>query len=503
MDEKDKIEYTKRLTAENKTKTSQKRTSQILATIAAILAVAGIFSFISFDWLELSKTAKVFIILISMILSYGAGLKLKEKGYPKIGEAFIFLGIMIYGAGIFLTAQIFNIRANWPDGFILWMLGALAMTRSVNSTLLYYLAIPLGAISLTGYLFLISGEFARFNSFFLISSLLLFAAAAITFITGISMEKGPKKDFLSQIFVLLSIAFLGTAFLALNKNYGEPLSWQIILLITSIIGIILAYYFKFIYIRALSLIGIILWWGIESSLWIYKLEIKTSALFSGIALMFLITYLIGIIYEKEIRQKRLALMYQISGLIPITGFLFFLSTKAGIMFLEESLIGNSVFASEKLTFSILLFLVFFILTLAFSLKFSLISKYEAAAVSAIFIILASLAFLPEQNLFAYKGYFPHFNLDFSVTGITYIVILNIFVFLELLGFMIIGYIRKEGWRVNLGAILMFVFISMKYFDWFSAFHNKSAFFIVVLLIAGFLMRKGRKYLTADMQNNMV
>lgn len=448
---------------------------------------------------------KVLIIIISMVLSYTAGLALKEKNHLKTGGVFIFLGIMIYGTGIFLTAQMFNIRANWPDGFILWMLGALIMGKAINSIFLYYLALPLGIISLIGHSFLIFNTFAPFHSFLLISSLLLFAGAAIAFITGVSIKKESKKDFLNQMFFLLAVAFLGTALFILNINYGEPLSWQTILLTTSIIGIILAYYFKLIYARALSIIGITLWWTAKSSVWIWEFDIKTSALFSGTALILLIFYLIGILYEKEIMQKKLALMYKTLGLMPITVFLFFISTKPGFIFLEKSLAGNSVFASGKLTFSILLFLIFFILTLAFSLKSGLISKYEAVSVSMIFIILASLAFLPEQNFFAYKGYYPHFNLDFSKTGIIYIVILNIFIFLGLLGIMLSGYARKESWRINLGAVFVFIFIVIKYFDWFSTFIDKSAFFInagIFLFIAGFLMKKGQKYLIANMQNNL-
>lgn len=446
---------------------------------------------------------KVLTIIILMILSYVAGLALKEKNYPKIGGVFIFLGIMIYGAGIFLTAQIFNIRANWPDGFILWMLGTIFAARGINSVFLYYTAIPLGITSLIGHHFLIFKALAPFHSFLLISSLLLFVGATITFITGVSIKKKSGKDFLSQMFFLLSIFFLGATLFVLNKNYGEPLSWQTILLTVSITGIILAYYYKLIYARVLSIVGIILWWAAESSVWIWEFDIKTSALFSGTALILLIFYLIGILYEKEIGRKRLALTLQTIGLLPITVFLFFISTKAGFMFLEKSLAGNSVFASGKLTFSMLLFLVFFILTLAFSLKLKLISRYEAVALSAIFIILASLAFLPEQNFFAYtyKGYYLHFNLDFSGVGIIYIVILNIFVFLEILYLTLSGYIKGEGWRINLGAVFMFIFIIVKYFDWFFAFFDKSIFF-VFLFIAGFLIEKGRKYLTVNMQNNL-
>ena len=113
---------------------TSKKTIRIIVTIGAVLVGAGIFSFIAANWLEMTKPIKIGIILISMIVSYGAGWYLKEKSeLQKTGDALILLGSIIYGAGIFLVAQMFNIRANWPDGFILWMIGTIAMAFAVES----------------------------------------------------------------------------------------------------------------------------------------------------------------------------------------------------------------------------------------------------------------------------------------------------------------------------------------------------------------------------------
>ncbi|MEK7069917.1 MAG: DUF2157 domain-containing protein, partial [Patescibacteria group bacterium] len=105
---------------------SQKRVTKIIAIIGAILVGAGIFSFVAANWQEIGKFFKILIILGSMLASYYGGWILKEKYHRvKTGEALILLGSIIYGAGIFLIGQMFNIRANWPDAFILWMFGLL------------------------------------------------------------------------------------------------------------------------------------------------------------------------------------------------------------------------------------------------------------------------------------------------------------------------------------------------------------------------------------------
>ena len=81
---------------------TSKKTIRIIVTIGAVLVGAGIFSFIAANWLEMTKPIKIGIILIFMIVSYGAGWYLKEKSeLQKTGDALILLGLIIYGAGIF------------------------------------------------------------------------------------------------------------------------------------------------------------------------------------------------------------------------------------------------------------------------------------------------------------------------------------------------------------------------------------------------------------------
>ena len=84
-----------------------------------------------------------------------------------------------------------------------------------------------------------------------------------------------KEDAVSQLFLLLSFFFLGVTLLAFNKDLGDPLSWCTVLFITSVVGLIGAYYFKTVYVLAFSLIGITNWWGAQASEWLQNKDIKT------------------------------------------------------------------------------------------------------------------------------------------------------------------------------------------------------------------------------------
>ena len=181
--------------AKEKKEDNQKRVIQIMVMIGAILISAGVFSFIAANWQEMAKPIKVSIIIIAMLISYGLGWYFKEKSdLVKTGEALILLGSIIYGAGIFLVAQMFNIRANWPDGFILWMIGTIVMAYAIESYSLFYLAIPLGFIAIIGHPFGIFTNFGS-NPFILTSSFLLLAATVVTFITGWIIHKKMSKEF--------------------------------------------------------------------------------------------------------------------------------------------------------------------------------------------------------------------------------------------------------------------------------------------------------------------
>jgi len=168
---------------------TQKRTIWIFVLIGAILVGAGIFSFIAANWEKMARPTKVSIIVAAMLAAYAAGWHARENLHlKKTGEALILLGSIIYGAGIFLVAQMFHARADWPDGFILWTMGTIAMAHAAESFSLFYLAIPLGATALMGYPSSIFTHL-RFDRFLLTSSLLLLAATAVTFISGWAVRK--------------------------------------------------------------------------------------------------------------------------------------------------------------------------------------------------------------------------------------------------------------------------------------------------------------------------
>lgn len=175
---------------------ASKKMIRIIVTIGAVLVGVGVFSFIAANWQEISRPAKISIILIMMLMSYGIGWYLKERSnLDKIGSALFLLGFIIYGAGIFLVAQMFHMRVNWPDGFILWMFGGIAVAFALESSLYFYLAIILGIMAITGYPKMFMAEIFGYHAFLSTSSFLPLIATVITFITGWLIRKKISPEF--------------------------------------------------------------------------------------------------------------------------------------------------------------------------------------------------------------------------------------------------------------------------------------------------------------------
>lgn len=317
-----------------------------------------------------------------------------------------------------------------------------------------------------------------------------------------------KEDTVSQFFFLFSVFFLGVTLLAFNKDLGELLSWRTILLLVSVIGVVSAYYFKVIYTLTASLIGLTVWWSAQAIEWTQGKDIKDAALFAGLLFIAIIFYLLGRAHEKEMKFKRVSMVYSILGLIPITGALFFLSTKSGIRTLEDITEGVSFFSSWEITLSLFVFLIFLIGILIYTLSKNLVFKSEAVVIGFLVVLICIIALLPEQTMFLQqRGYYGVYRgAKLSSSGILWAVFFNILIFLESVGIIFLGYLKRENWLINLGVFLIFALIFVKYFDWFFTFLDKSIFFIgagILLFVIGWFMEKGRRYLLATIKKEGV
>lgn len=107
----------------------------VFCGLGAVIVGLGIILLLAYNWDALPKFGKLGVIFGAIAVAHGAGLLWRERGGWRSGlaEVAFLLGSMLYGAGIWLVAQIYHIDEHYPNGFLFWGLGALALAWVLRS----------------------------------------------------------------------------------------------------------------------------------------------------------------------------------------------------------------------------------------------------------------------------------------------------------------------------------------------------------------------------------
>ncbi len=108
------------------------------AWMGVILLSAGIITFFAANWGGINKITKLSILFGSLWLAYGLSYfffhKRKFLEFDlKAAHLFLFLGLILFGANIWLIAQIYHIDAHYPNGVLIWSLAALVTAYLMRS----------------------------------------------------------------------------------------------------------------------------------------------------------------------------------------------------------------------------------------------------------------------------------------------------------------------------------------------------------------------------------
>jgi len=104
----------------------------IFSAIGAVVAGLGIVLFFAYNWEAIPKFAKLALVFGAIAAAHGAGIWAGRR-QPHLAEGLHALGTMLFGAGIWLVAQAYHIDEHYPNGLLLWSLGALALAWALPS----------------------------------------------------------------------------------------------------------------------------------------------------------------------------------------------------------------------------------------------------------------------------------------------------------------------------------------------------------------------------------
>jgi len=117
------------------------------SVLGVLLLGSGIITYFAANWGDIPKFGKLAILFGSLWLAYGAAWHaLRDEHAPLLGQALLLLGAILFGANIMLIAQVYHIDSHFPNGVLLWSLGALAGAYLVRSQPMLLAAIALGGL---------------------------------------------------------------------------------------------------------------------------------------------------------------------------------------------------------------------------------------------------------------------------------------------------------------------------------------------------------------------
>ena len=106
-----------------------------LAVIGALAVGLGVIGFVAANWEELSHGVRLALLTAAVGGSYTAGFQLRDRtgSRPRIGEALYLVGVLLFGASLFLVGQMYHVEAHDPFALLLWAGGATATALVVRS----------------------------------------------------------------------------------------------------------------------------------------------------------------------------------------------------------------------------------------------------------------------------------------------------------------------------------------------------------------------------------
>jgi len=107
----------------------------IFAGLGSVILGLGVILLFAYNWDQIPRFWKLALIAGALGSVHAAAILLQTRSerFKALGEALGLLGTMIFGAGIFLVAQIYHIEEHFPNAFIIWALGALALAWAMPS----------------------------------------------------------------------------------------------------------------------------------------------------------------------------------------------------------------------------------------------------------------------------------------------------------------------------------------------------------------------------------
>ncbi|SFQ21447.1 DUF2157 domain-containing protein [Hymenobacter arizonensis] len=117
----------------------------LLPLLGSVLVGLSALSVVAANWQALPDVLRLALMLGSLTGAYAAGAYFLRRGNPDLGHGLIGLGLILFGASIILTSQIYQLVGYDVSGLVAWVVAGVALSYVYGSRLLVLLTVLIGA----------------------------------------------------------------------------------------------------------------------------------------------------------------------------------------------------------------------------------------------------------------------------------------------------------------------------------------------------------------------
>lgn len=118
--------------------------ARVILVLAVICIAVGLFIFYASNWRKMPPALKMTQVFLLIISCYGASwflLFVKKEIFA--GRLILMLGMVTFGIGIMLVAQIYHISSHPTNGLLVWAIGTLLLSAVMDEKWGYYMSLAL------------------------------------------------------------------------------------------------------------------------------------------------------------------------------------------------------------------------------------------------------------------------------------------------------------------------------------------------------------------------
>lgn len=195
-----------------------------ISTIGSILLGMGAIFFVASNWATISAHTKTALLISATAAAYIAGylFKYKVRNLPRVGASLLFLGSLLFGATVFLIAQIYHVPANNATLVLLWLIGILPSVYA-------WISVPTAALS--ALLFFIWATLCAYITYHYnvrMVAVLYSISGLLLFNIGIMHHMWHKFKSIGHCYIIagINIAMFGLFLLSFQAISGTALTWM-------------------------------------------------------------------------------------------------------------------------------------------------------------------------------------------------------------------------------------------------------------------------------------